>query len=109
MRTLFLFLIIVSAIACGREEAPLPLTEDKLVAVIVDAHIAEAALQNLRGDLKDSMATIYYEQICTIHNIEKADFDSSMALLRERPEEIERIYREAMNEIDRRAAEKKSN
>jgi hypothetical protein len=87
--------------ACKPRPARLPLKEDKLVQVLADVHVAEAALQGLLGRTKDSMANVYYDQICIIHGVDRLLFDSAMQILQEDPERMERIYAEVMKEMER--------
>jgi len=107
MRYLLIGLLLLF-FACTQEKKPLPLPEGQLIRVLIDVHVAEAALQNLRGATKDSVANVYYSQICTIHDIERAALDSSLAMLRKRPEQLYEIYTKAMEEVDRMAAENKA-
>lgn len=105
-----IFILVAIFIAVGCEEAPtpLPLSEEELIPVLIDIHVAEAALQNLRGETKDSMANVYYDQICTIHRVDRALLDSTLNMLRNRPEQMQEIYVKAMEEIDRRTVENKA-
>ncbi len=92
------FLLI--AAGCGGGEEELPLSDDKLVMVLTDVHVAEAALQHLSGPIKDSMAEVYYEQVMTMHGIERDDFDTCIVRLRENPERLQYIYGRVQSRID---------
>ena len=105
---LILWLLISSVTACKPEEKPLPISEEKLIVVLTDVHLAEAGLQNLRGDTRDSIANLYYEQIYAIHGIEKGSFDETMAMLREDPVRLERIYRQVMERLQKQQLENKN-
>jgi hypothetical protein len=94
-----LFISLLSFLSCN-DQAALPLEEDKVVDVIKDIHIAEAAMQNLLDITKDSMGNIYYQQIFTIHQVNKADFDSSMSILRRDPERLGIIYDRVLDELE---------
>jgi len=108
MRHIILLLALFIAVSCEEEQAPLPLSEDTLIPVLIDIHVAEAALQNLRGNTKDSMANVYYDQICTIHKVDRALLDTTLSMLRNRPEQMQDIYVKAMEEIDRRSVQNKA-
>lgn len=78
--------------ACKEEEAfVLPMDETKLIEVLCDVHIAEAAMRNL-PEMRDSLGAVYYEQIYKIHKIDGAVFRETMELIRKRPAELRRIY-----------------
>ncbi|MCB0568259.1 MAG: DUF4296 domain-containing protein [Phaeodactylibacter sp.] len=89
---------------CGHKQAALPIEEGKLVSVLIDVHLAEAAAQNLRGHTKDSILDMYYEQIFKIHGLDQATFESTMLSIRENPERLEAVYAEVMKEMERREA-----
>lgn len=91
--------------SCGPRSAPLPLDEDKLVKVLIDVHVAEAALQSLRGQTKDSISNIYYGQIFQIHDMSQADFEAAMLILRDDPWRMEALYAKIMAEMERQDAE----
>jgi hypothetical protein len=87
--------------SCRPRPVRLPLEDEVLIRVLADVHIAEAALQNLLGKTKDSLANVYYEQICEIHGVDRALLDSSMLLLQNNPNRLEGIYVEVMKELER--------
>lgn len=99
-KLLAFFTILLISLSCTKEEA-LPVEEDKLVEVIRDIHIAEAAIQNLIGVTKDSVGEIYYDQIFEMHDVRKADFDSAMSILRTEPERFGLIYDEVLSDMER--------
>lgn len=102
-------LFLITAISCGnKKQVNLPLPDDQLIPVLIDIHIAEVALQSLRGDTRDSIAELYYTQICSIHQVEKAAIDSTLEILRNEPQRLEKLYGAAMEEVDRMAAENQS-
>ncbi len=87
----WILLLALPAAACTRGPS-LPLHEDVLVKVLADAHVVEAAVQNLSGDLKDSMRQAYFEQIYTMHQVNAADFRKALELLSDNPDRMEKIY-----------------
>jgi len=104
-RILLLLFTFVLIGGCGKKEAPpLPIGEEELIQTMADVHLAEAALQNLYGEEKDSIAQLYYQQIFFIHDIEKENFEESMNILRRHPETAERIYSLVMEELSKREA-----
>lgn len=83
-----------------KEEDPLPYEDEKIISILMDVHLAEAALQSLGKVMKDSMTGVYYDQIYTIHKISKADFEKMMALLRNSPKNLNRIYGQLMERVE---------
>ena len=91
-RNTFFAIFLLFFGACKEEEAfVLPMDEAKLIEVLCDVHIAEAAMKNL-PELQDSLGAAYYEQIYKIHKIDGAVFKKTMELIRKRPAELRRIY-----------------
>ncbi len=103
LRWLFLALTAWWMLAgCGEEAEPLPIEKTKLKAILVDVHVAEAALSNLYGPVRDSMATIYYEEICTIHEISRSELDTTLERLRRDPDLLYKTYEEVMEALEMR-------
>lgn len=91
--------------ACGSEPEGLQIPEEKLVKVLADIHIAEAAAQQLRGQTKDSVLQVYYQQVCEMHGLEKATLEKTMEGLRRQPERLQALYERTMERMERIAAE----
>lgn len=100
-------LLCLSLFACQKAPPELLVPEEKLVAILADAHIAEAAIQNLIKEVKDSLGEVYYQQICEIHEVNKADFEQTMVQLREDPLRLEQIYRKVMEKLSTENLENK--
>ncbi|MEM0994104.1 MAG: DUF4296 domain-containing protein [Bacteroidota bacterium] len=71
-------------------EMPLPL--DKLVDVMTDAYVAEAAVQNFTVGIKDSITDLYYEQVFVIHEVSRADYEQSLDIVKYHPVVMDTIY-----------------
>jgi hypothetical protein len=99
MRYCLTFIILFFLMACTEEGPDLPIPEDKLVKVLVDVHLAEAALQGLGGLVRDSTANVYYDQIAQRHDIERADLDSTIISIRKDPKAITKIYTKVLEEL----------
>ena len=83
---------LVSAFGCSQKSKRLPVPESELPALLADLHLAEAIIQNSTAATRDSIADLYYQQIFQLHNLDEADFDSTMAILREDPARLEPVY-----------------
>jgi len=80
----------------------------KLVDVLVDIHLAEAAMQNLTISAKDSIAARYYKQIYTIHGVKKEDFDSTSTFVKQRPKLLAKVYERVVEELNRKKLKTKN-
>ena len=94
-------LLLASVVSCGPKPTPITMDEDKLVEVLIDVHVAEAAVQMLRGATKDSVINAYYDQIFEIHGLSREDFETTMEILRTDPKRMEGLYSKIMNEMER--------
>ena len=92
---LFLFFI-----ACGKEELALPLSEEKMAHILADVHTAEAAIRNATGTDKDSLEQLYYKRIMQIHGVDRAEYDSTLALIQMDPDRLVRVYQRAGMVLD---------
>ena len=79
-------------LACAPQQGQLAIPADKLLKILEDVHIAEAALTGLGQERKDSAARVYYEQIYTIHGVTEEDFYHDLELLKSRPEQLAKAY-----------------
>ncbi len=97
----FLFIIALSFVGCKEEKPePLPFEEEKIIAILLDVHLAEAAIQSLGKVMKDSMSSVYYDQICIIHDIKRGEFDSLLETLRTRPDDLKNLYQKMLERIE---------
>ncbi len=87
------------AISCGKPEVELPIEEEKLKEILIDIHVAEAAMQPMVGLKKDSLRELYFEQIFHIHEIHRVDFEATMAILEKEPKRMKSIYKELTEEV----------
>ena len=67
--------------ACVKESPRIPVSLEKAAEIIIDVHGSEAALQNVYGSRKDSLAGIYYQQLYTVHDIDSTTFQEMMNIL----------------------------
>ncbi len=97
---IFLFYLATFTImGCGEKPQAISISEEEMVPILRDVHIAEAALQALSSNSRDSMAEVYYLQIFKIHGVTWDDFEQTMGVLREDPIRLERIYEKVMEEL----------
>jgi hypothetical protein len=84
----------------GCKSDKLPVEEGVLVHILVDTHFAEAALLHVNPAMKDSVAKVYYSQIYERHQINEADFDTSLAILKRKPLMNWMIHQRVLTIID---------
>jgi hypothetical protein len=81
---------------CGPSQGPAPsapvLPDEKLVEVLKDVQLAEAALQQCAPARRDSAFGAYYAVIFRLHGIGRDDFEQSMSALLADPERTARVY-----------------
>lgn len=96
-------LLFLSLLSCEEEQvAAAPVIEEEtLINVLADIHMAEAALQALRGSTKDSMSQMYYEQVYEIHQVDSASVASSLEIMREQPERMKAVYDQVMERVEK--------
>lgn len=101
-------ILIVSAVLVSckpqkEEDQPLPtyvLSEEQLVKVLTEAYLAEGAsginIKNVTGEKYDSA---YVFNPLKDNNIEKAQFDSSMAYYTKHPKKLKIIYEKILDRL----------
>jgi len=103
-----ILLLVLLLAACSKSEAPqLSLTEEKMLDILVDVHIAESSIQNIYGSEKDSLINLYYQQIYKIHDITEATFNENMKLIRRNPPYVEKLYKIIVDRLSDLEKEKK--
>jgi hypothetical protein len=85
----------------------LPLDESRLIPMLCDLHIAEAAIAKAKGAEKDTIAQTLYDQVYAIHGITAAELDSSLAQIKRDPFLTEKIYEQVMVELEKKKLEGK--
>lgn len=77
-----------------------PLSEEKLIDILVDVHTAEAMTESETQRVRDSMAPIYYAQIYEKHGVTRTDFDSTMVIYAHNPERFDSVYSKVLRIIN---------
>lgn len=101
-------LVTVFFMSCSpREEEPLPsgiLGKDKMVAVLVDVHLAEAAAdnRNLSANQINEVMAGRYSALYTKHGITTKQFVSSYNFYLEHAALLSSIYAEVVNQLTTR-------
>lgn len=66
--------------------------DDKLVEVLKDVQLAEAALQQCAPAKRDSAGQTYYAVLFQLHQISRDDFEQSMKALLTDPERTAQVF-----------------
>ena len=82
---LIVFSLFIILFSCNRERVNLKIKEDKLVEIIIDVQVAKAATYKYPVHLRDSINTVYNEQIYEIHGISKYELEHDMEELESNP------------------------
>ncbi len=86
--------------ACSEEEIPIPLSEEQMIDILIDMHIAESMIEKLPVSDRDTVGNVYYRMIYRQHGVNQTDFDESMGVLREDPERLNEIYSQILEELN---------
>jgi len=106
VKTLWISIVLVlvgASCQSGGDLNNLPIPKEKLVTVISDAYIVEAAIQNYTQDIKDSLSDYYYEQLYEIHDITKEDYQKSLEIVKKYPDVLDSLYQniaDHLNELE---------
>jgi len=95
--TLVFALSILFSCHAGQKRLPVP--EKKLIEVLTDAHYAEAALQEVYGNQKDSLKRVYYQEIFQLHQVTEEQLTKSMDILRKDPIRLDKIYQKILENL----------
>ena len=98
------FFLLAFLFSCGPKPAVLAIEKERLIPILVDVHIAEAAVQSLRKLEKDSVIQVYYNQIFEIHKISEDDFYASMEILKQDAYQLAEIYEVVLEEVTKKGA-----
>ena len=93
---LFSFLTLFS---CKNESQKWLVTPSKMIDVLADIHIAEAAVEGDVPTMKDSIMALYYPQIFAKNGVSKADFDSTFTIASRQPQALQNLYKEVEKKL----------
>ncbi|MEO8086453.1 MAG: DUF4296 domain-containing protein [Bacteroidota bacterium] len=111
LRSRFLALAVLSVFifSCSKPKPEIPkgiLTQKEMVPVLVDIHVAQAATGLFNtGDTSKYTMNDYIPYILSIHHIEKAVYDSSVAFYTQHPEIMQEMYDDVIDELSKKQGE----
>ena len=106
-----LMMLALNSCGGGRSKSSVAiLSEQKMVELLVDTHLADAMLyvDNSRSDEKRDKALFYYPSVLEKYGITKAQMDSSVAWYMRNPDAYARIYEQVIKDLEKRKAAEKT-
>ncbi|MCX6225733.1 MAG: DUF4296 domain-containing protein [Bacteroidia bacterium] len=104
---ILIILLVLNSCGEGRSKSKKGiLSEEKMVELLVDTHLADAMLlvDNSRLDEKRNKALFYFPSVLEKHGITKAQMDSSVAWYMRNPAGYARIYEQVIKNLEKRQA-----
>lgn len=102
---LIILLAIFAFYACSKPPVKKPenlLGEDKMIGILVDVHIADAAFNSRRHRdslvMKSNPANFYYAALQK-HNVQDSIFEKSLVYYASQPRRFEKMYRQILNRL----------
>lgn len=85
-------IVLLAFCQCRPDDAvPLP-TEEELIDIFLDLHLAEGALARVPRDARDSISTVVREKIARQYGLEPDELQTIVAEVQRRPEMNIAIY-----------------
>ena len=98
--------LLFATAACDDPAMPKPkklIERGKMVEMLADIHLAEAAFNNLRhrdSIVGESSSADFYYSILKKYEVRDTVFEQSFVFYASQPREFEKMYREAMNKLN---------
>lgn len=74
---------------------------EELVGILVDMHLVEGALQQIRPGDRDSMATLYYWAVAEQHGLSLEELLQKVEHSTVKTSELEKIYQQVVDSLNR--------
>jgi len=99
-----LVFVIVALIACDKPYIEKPrglLKEKKMIAMLVDIHLAEATFNHMRYDsiVRNSSSVNFYHSVLEKYEVADSVFEKSYVYYAADPKNFENMYREVVNKL----------
>ena len=98
MRILVALLLLWSGCHSPVDELSTP--RELLIPVLVDIHVAKAAVQNAAPAIRDSLYLEYFNQICNLHRLNVDSVQQDLDILTRHPARMEGYYAEVVEILD---------
>ncbi len=94
------FFTLLLLLGCSPQTPASPkLSDETLVRIIADLHMAEVAAKKVHPKQKEAFLKKYYNQVYQIHHITKEEFESEFATLELNPDHLAEIYKQAQEYV----------
>lgn len=105
----FIFLLfIITITSCGKKNAVSSLSNEVLIPIIADLHLAEEMVSKFRIAERDSVRKLYLNEIAQIHKVDTATINKEVKIIQSNPDLSFEIYQEVYKHIDGLSAEQKN-
>ena len=88
------------------------ISQSKLIGILADLHVAEAAIGQYREEKKDSMRKLFITEIFEIQKVDKILFDTIIAQLNTYPQlnyEIQKMVFDSLKSIENKTSLNQNN
>lgn len=99
-----LVLLLLLSACAPQKVGPPPVDIDRLAALTLDLHLAEAVVTEIPVIVRDSMRDIYLEKTLAEHNYTQIEFDSLTWIIRSEPVWIDSLYQRVGDLLDEKKA-----
>jgi hypothetical protein len=100
-----LFLLVLSPLfihcSSSQDQETPSSSNEEFIGLLVDVHLAEAALQRVRPAERDSMGEIYYQILADAHGMEVEEVLDVINRISEDPKKLEKLYELVLDSINR--------
>ncbi|MDX1410076.1 MAG: hypothetical protein R3330_18125 [Saprospiraceae bacterium] len=101
MRWMWLCCVCLIWWGCGREEPELPATDEQLIEILIDLHLAEGAMQRVPAEWKDSIGAEVRSRIARAHALTPEDMEALIGQLQLMPEKSMMLYDSVVARLDK--------
>ncbi len=102
---ILLSVAVFAAFSCSDPPVEKPknlLEQDKMINILVDVHLAEAAFNSRRHRdslVERSSSVDFYYSILQKHDVQDSVFERSLVFYSSQPRSFEKMYRKVMNQL----------
>jgi len=101
-----IFVLLMAACSSKDKKVHIPATiipQEQMVQVLVDFHLAEAAIQRAKQDGRDvnMISNFYYASLLKKHHITRKKFNESLLFYSNNLKELENIYKDVVTELSK--------
>jgi hypothetical protein len=103
---LTVFILLIITVSCENpivEKPEILIKKDKMIEIIVDAHLAEATFNMRRNQdslVMKSSSTDFYYSVLKDHQVTDSVFEQSFVYYASFPKQFEKMYQDVMNKLN---------